>query len=107
MREVHTDASLKCNQCTFKCKTNYQLKRHLKVIHSKKEFLCNICSKLYGTDLRLKRHMKLVHSDEIYQCDQCDYTTSDGGNGIRNHVVAKHIIGESFICSVCDFETSV
>ena len=78
----HTpDKKIPCHFCGKKCRSESQLKQHLK-IHTQVKELCTICNKRFGN---LKYHNLTMHTrdeDKKYQCQDC-------GKGFQHELALK------------------
>ncbi|XP_054156305.1 zinc finger protein 143-like [Oppia nitens] len=102
--ERHTIKWMKCQytDCQYKCRRDYQMKKHLNGKHSDiKTFICSIsgCFKAFKTSNSLQKH-SLIHQNVVFRCDV------DGCQRKFRHKTAltRHLIEHSnepmLVCSV-------
>ena len=86
---------LNCNQCKFKAKSNFDLRKHTEQKHIIK---CHDCGENFDKDEDLMDHMRNEHygHDEEFNCEECDFQTN-GASYLRKHIEIKHEIR----CKIC------
>ena len=94
---VHVEKTIKCDECTYTCKTQTALRNHMKNIHGEKKHQCHVCSGFYVSAGRLRKHMS-VHTKNI-TCDKCGKGFAEE-NFLMLHTYRIHVedkVGEQFI----------
>ena len=113
-RETKIDIALQdqnvvqCDQCTYKCRLNIQLKKHKKSEHDQ---ICPTC-KFCGSKTDLEKHLLLEHGnketknqpDEPFPCNSCDLVLGNF-NLLQEHM-KSHTTPPQFKCRYCDFITN-
>ena len=85
-----------CDQCDYKTKRKYGLKKHIESVHGGVWHSCEQCD--YKTKWKddLKTHTESVHG---YSCDQCDYKTKSKDD-LKKHLDSG-LPGHWYICVQC------
>ena len=108
------DLRLSCKLCSFVCKWNNELKRHMIKEHqesSGEALKCDDCDYVTRSSQHLKRHVLSVHTEKSvspqYKCRYCHYSTTALDN-LRKHVLKtrSHPGAPLYFCSLCDDFTS-
>ena len=97
-KRMHCTSSLKCDICDTICKTNSELKIHLKThsknIQAERELRqCDMCNKKY---LKIKEHIATMHPKEISECNICG--KSYPKNKLDHHKEITHCSNECPRC---------
>ena len=81
-----------CNQCDFKSKNLFGLKRHF-ISHERVKFTCmwDGCDQKYTRTDNMKKHMKTCHGiqGDDFGCDKCSMKFSFP-EGLKAHIVELH-----------------
>lgn len=90
---VHDPQSIKCSQCVYTTRRQFDLDKHIVIKHDDK--VCGIGECLYKTKLNndLKRHQTHIHDIKVVwsYCTEtgCLYKTKSNGN-LKKHLANKH-----------------
>ena len=82
--KIHSDASIKCDNCDFITTSRQGLKIHNSRVHSKINFetfpaACDICEKVFENENSMRKHKKREHSYHTvkYQCNECEFMANE------------------------------
>ncbi|XP_078592492.1 histone H4 transcription factor-like [Branchiostoma floridae x Branchiostoma japonicum] len=94
----------KCPHCDMTCPTPSGLRSHIKFRHEEdRPYQCEFCHYKCKTNYDLRRHMDSHSVEKIYQCQQCDYS-SKAYNSLRDHLRKDHQGGgavQRYLCHIC------
>nr|XP_023025639.1 zinc finger protein 729-like isoform X1 [Leptinotarsa decemlineata]XP_023025642.1 zinc finger protein 729-like isoform X1 [Leptinotarsa decemlineata] len=105
--------NFKCEECSFKTKCKYRLKRHM-IVHidpsKEKLFKCQECPMETNHKYLFRQHIKKNHSDagrtKKWKCPDCSYKTNTKGDFDR-HILRHKDPNEleKIKCEKCSYET--
>ncbi|XP_037936695.1 zinc finger protein 415-like [Teleopsis dalmanni] len=97
-KQIHDESTrqLKCEQCSFKFRTNSHLRRHMVTHTGAKPYPCPVCTKHFSTSYGMKKHLKQHQSPDCnkelrYRCKLCPRTFTNKQN-YQNHCEIKSCI---------------
>lgn len=101
----HTEKTIACPQCDYRCHRLCDLRRHQKYKHEANQRLlrCSECE--FGTNnpCTLKRHIITQHekNPSMFHCTMCDYQCKLK-NMLKSHMTLVHKVNSKrFECSIC------
>ena len=116
---------LKCPECMFFTKEEFDLKDHalenhpmsfmlfgkyeneevMTAVHErKKTYECSICSDTFSLKKELNNHLASIHGIKPFECSVC-FKRFAGNSQLRKHFSSVHE-GKSFDCSLCNAKFS-
>ena len=102
---THKDIrQFQCSECNYKAFTKQNLVIHLLQHSGAKPQKCDVCDYSTTTKSSLNGHKQTHRDDKPYSCTLYTYKAKQSA-GLYNHM-KKHT-GYRFICSECDYQTSI
>ena len=89
----------KCDACSYKCGSNYELQKHKRYKHDGVSYTCELCGIGLAYETGYDRHMKSVHGGNSFPCSQCPYM-SNTEQQVKRHERNMHG-GFTFNCKSC------
>jgi KRAB domain-containing zinc finger protein len=101
---IHSEQTLKCDECKFTTKRKANVLRHKKKMHSNnvKLLSCPICEKMFKTKQEVQKHQVVHKAEKDIECNTCGKMFGSQRN-LQRHI--KNIHGESFF-KVQKYETN-
>jgi KRAB domain-containing zinc finger protein len=94
---IHSESSLKCNECEFTTKLKNSLRIHKKTVHSSaKPFSCRICKKKFKTKQHVRQHQSVHKTTKDFECKTCGKSFRTQKN-LRQHEGRVHGKNLSFL----------
>ncbi|XP_054168241.1 zinc finger protein 816-like [Oppia nitens] len=102
------DKPFLCDQCPYKTKSIYSLRKHYRQHTDDKPFECNICHFKAHMSANLIRHMRIHTGVKPYRCPYCSYECNTQEN-IRKHILKtkKHFGLYVYPCNDCNFKSNL
>ena len=110
LHEVHGDGEgrVKCDHCDKRFDKGYQLKCHIDREHKNQTYNCDKCGRECKSELDLKQHLRNIHHDyvipphkQIKKCDKCDRKYKKAKD-FDDHQRFAHNYDNAFQCKECD-----
>ena len=84
---LHGEATINCEFCGVKYRTEPSLKLHMKNTHLEKTIVCEYCSKRFSIKSTHDKHVLAVHTKITnFACDKCDTKCTSKAN-LRRHAL--------------------
>ena len=99
MKIVHNTIELysKCQLCTLKTETIYELNKHVNDVHLKIKSVCEQCGYKARRMSTIKTHKLTAHEGMVFSCDLCSFTTKSERTSITH---TKNVHKEVW-CTLC------
>ncbi|CAL8148698.1 unnamed protein product [Orchesella dallaii] len=98
---IHQPKRFPCQECSFSCRNNSQLKTHVRVVHRKeKRYPCNICEASFGDSHTLGFHIRSHLNEKPYQCFECGNRFSSK-QGRDLHLRTHNANRQKYNCAQC------
>ena len=101
---IHKELRIPCKKCDYEATQSYHLMQHFKSKHEGVRFFCNQCSFQATRKAYVKKHVKSAHEGVRYSCTKCIFTARTE-NSLRDHRKAVHE-GIVYNCSVCPYKSA-
>ena len=102
IRQVHTIARHKCNECDEMFTSVKELRDHSIDVHKRTSFDCDRCDARFTTKSGLEGHVLNIHEKNYpFKCTMCDNAYANKKN-LNRHMSRSHTEVKPYACELCD-----
>ena len=102
-KRTHSEATIKCKLCDYKCHENRDMTVHTRRHTGKKPVSCGFCGKSFADNRAMRLHEKIHTGEKPHECVICGMTFLQSGTLLIHKTTVHNTSQEMlFVCNECD-----